>query len=561
MIQILLALVAGILTIAAPCILLPLPIILGGSIGQNSKTRPLFITLGFVVSFASVALLINTLVQTLGLDPSALRTGAVVLLVLFAGFMIWPTPFEKLMTHMSGLINKASSTGQSAGSGNWGGFILGLIIGIIWAPCAGPILGSILTLIALEQNLGQASVLLIAYAIGAGLPMLAIAYGGQALTTKVKALARYSTRLQQVFGVLLIGLAAAIYFQYDTVIQTKIVEKFPGLGTGFEKSLIENFESNNENTNSTNSETNNSGDTSQVQLKNLGPAPEFTGISNWLNSKPLTMAALKGKVVLVDFWTYSCINCIRTLPHITKLHADYAQQGLVIVGVHTPEFAFEKSTENVQTALKRHNIQYPIAQDNDFGTWNAFRNRYWPAKYLIDQSGNIVYTHFGEGNYEETEQVIRQLLGLEVAGSESTTAQEKPNQARTPEIYFGTSRLENLTVSQTAKAIPTDYVIPNRLDLNAFALEGKWQFDGEEAKLIRGPGKIKLHFYASEVNFVAESSPGQTITVKVGNMPSQIINISEPKLYNLYSSDSASQQVLEISIPDGGLNAFTFTFG
>ncbi len=237
MVQILLALVAGILTIAAPCILLPLPIILGGSVGQKSKTRPFFITLGFIISFASVALLVNFLVQRLGLDPNTLRTGAVVLLVIFAFFMIWPTPFELLMTRMNGLINRANKTGQSAGNGNLGGFILGLIIGIVWAPCAGPILGSILTLIALQKNAGQASLLLIAYAIGAGIPMLGIAYGGQALTTKVKSIAKYSHRLQQVFGVVLILLAGAIYFQYDTVIQAKLVEKFPGFGASIEKNL------------------------------------------------------------------------------------------------------------------------------------------------------------------------------------------------------------------------------------------------------------------------------------------------------------------------------------
>jgi len=241
MVQILLALIAGILTIAAPCILLPLPIILGGSVGQKSKTRPLFITAGFVLSFAAVALLINFLVQNLGLDPNTLRTAAVIMLVIFAFFMIWPTPFERLMTHMSGLINRASRTGQAAGNGNLGGFVLGVIVGIIWAPCAGPILGSILTLIALQKDTAQATFLLISYAIGAGIPMLAIAYGGQALTTKVKGIAKYSSRLQQVFGVILILLAIAIHFQYDTVIQAKLVEKFPGIGTKFEQNLIETF--------------------------------------------------------------------------------------------------------------------------------------------------------------------------------------------------------------------------------------------------------------------------------------------------------------------------------
>lgn len=552
MIQILLAFVAGILTIAAPCILLPLPIILGGSIGQNSKTRPLFITLGFVASFAGVALLLNILVQSLGLDPSALRTGAVAMLILFAIFMIWPTPFEKLMAHMSGLINRANKTGQSVGNGNLGGFVMGMIVGIIWAPCAGPILGSILTLIALEQNTAQASLLLIAYAVGAGIPMLGIAYGGQVLTTKVKSIAKYSARLQQIFGIVLIFLAGAIYFQYDTIFQAKIVEKFPGLGIGFEKSLINTFEDKDmlDKTDQSRS------DQGNAELKDLGQAPEFSGIFKWLNSNPLTIEQLRGKVVLVDFWTYSCINCVRTLPYVSRWHDEYKDKGLVVIGVHTPEFAFEKDTSNVQTALKRHKITYPVAQDNDFATWDAYSNQYWPAKYLVDKNGTIVYSHFGEGKYEETENAIRQLLGLE---SMDYIESQQNTQARSPEMYFGLRRIKNMV--QKPYAEPTNYSYPNRVDLNTFAVEGNWQFDDEKAILVSGSGKIKLHFSGKEVNMVAKSDKTQSITVKVGNQSARVIQIGSSDLYNIYSSDQASQQVLEISIPENGFEAFTFTFG
>ncbi len=231
--EILLALIAGILTIAAPCILLPLPILFGGSVGQQSKTRPLFITLGFVTTFAILGISLNFLIQNLGLSPNALRNGAAVLLALFGIFMVWPTPFEKLMGHMSGLITKAGQAGQTAGKGNLGGFVLGVLIGIVWAPCAGPILGSILTLIAQKRELFSAGILLFAYAIGAGIPMLAIAYGGQALTTKVRAIAQYSGRIQQVFGVIIILLAIAIYFQYDTVIQARILDRLPSFNAKY----------------------------------------------------------------------------------------------------------------------------------------------------------------------------------------------------------------------------------------------------------------------------------------------------------------------------------------
>ncbi len=554
MIQILLALIAGMLTIAAPCILLPLPIIFGGSVGQKSRTRPLFITFGFVLSFASVALLINFLVQTLGLDPNTLRTGAVIMLALFAFFMIWPTPFEKLMAHMSGLITSASRTGQSAGSGNIGGFILGLIIGIIWAPCAGPILGSILTLIALEKNTGQAFFLLISYAIGAGIPMLAIAYGGQALTTKVKGIAKYSQRLQQIFGVILILLAGAIYFQYDTIIQAKLVEKFPGLGTAFEQSLVDGFSKDD-----LKNDTKSSDKMGNSELKNLGKAPEFTGISNWLNSDLQTLASLKGKVVLIDFWTYSCINCVRTLPYVTKWYDTYKDQGFVVIGVHTPEFAFEKETANVATAIQRHGINYPVAQDNAFGTWRAYDNQYWPAEYLIDQNGNIVYTHFGEGNYDVTENAIRELLGL--GGAVKADNSQNLRNVGSPEMYFGTERIEYLTADQTASPAAQIYTVPQSLKLNTFALGGEWKFEGQKTTLTKDNGKIVLHFRSGKLYMVAQSTAPQTIQITVDGVKQPDVKVGVSDLYTLFDSNDYKDHTVEIAIPKAGFEAFTFTFG
>lgn len=233
MLEILLAIVAGILTIAAPCILLPLPILFGSSVGHVSKSRPLFITLGFVITFATLGLTLNFLVQSLMIPPNMLRNGAAVLLALFGVFMVWPTPFERLTSHLSRFITGASQAGQKAGSGNFGGFIIGVIIGIVWAPCAGPILGTILTLVAQEQDMVRAGILLVAYSIGAGMPMLVIAYGGQALTTKVRVIAQYGTRLQQIFGVIIILLAIAIVFQYDTYIQARLLDVLPTLNPKF----------------------------------------------------------------------------------------------------------------------------------------------------------------------------------------------------------------------------------------------------------------------------------------------------------------------------------------
>jgi cytochrome c-type biogenesis protein len=227
MLQILFAILAGILTIGAPCILPLLPILLGSSIGQTSKTRPFFIVLGFVLTFSVVGLLLSYITTHLGLEPQTLRTVAIIMLGLFALFMIWPLPFEKLMLHLGGFINKANQVGNSSGKGNFGGFVLGITLGIIWTPCAGPVLGSILTLIATSTDTARASILLIAYAIGAGIPMLIIAYGSQYISTKVRLLAKYSRVIQQIFGVLILLLAIAMYFQYDLIIQQRLLDRFP----------------------------------------------------------------------------------------------------------------------------------------------------------------------------------------------------------------------------------------------------------------------------------------------------------------------------------------------
>lgn len=562
MIQILLALIAGILTISAPCILLPLPILLGSSVGQKSKTRPLFITLGFVITFAALGITLNFLVQNLGLNPNALRTAAVVLLALFALFMIWPTPFEKLTQHLSGLINRAAKTGQTAGAGNWGGFVMGVVIGVIWAPCAGPILGSILTLIAQESNTLKALSLLVAYAIGAGVPMLTIAYGGQAVTTRVRFIAQYATRLQQVFGVILLLLALAIHFQYDTLLQTKLLNRFPVLNGGLESKILcalpwytaEGDECERR-------EAPGSSSNLPPLTSNLKAAPEFTGITNWLNTdRPLTLAELKGKVVLIDFWTYSCINCLRTLPYVTKWYDTYKDQGFVVIGVHTPEFAFEKVTANVARAIQQQGIRYPVAQDNDFGTWGAYSNRYWPAEYLIDQKGNIVRTHFGEGEYDETEMAIKQLLGL--SGGATVDSGSDLSQVKSPEMYFGFDRVEFLA-NGSGRLGEQEYIIPNRLDLNRFALAGTWKLEAEKAVLVRDGGKIKLHFKSAKVHMVVSSlkAGGQSITARVDNYPATVLHISTPGLYTVFDSTDYGDHVLEVTIPDAGFEAFTFTFG
>lgn len=544
MLEIILAFVAGLLTIAAPCILLPLPIILGSSVGQTSRFRPLFITLGFVVTFAALGLTLNILVQSLGLSPETLRHSAAGLLLLFGLCMMWPRGFESLTRYFSGILNKAGEASNRLATGNGSGFLLGVIIGVIWAPCAGPILATILTLIARQADLLRAGILLTVYAVGAGIPMLIIAYGGQALTTKVKIVARYATTLQRIFGFIIVILAVAVYFQYDTVLQAKLLNYFDSRSSVMNK-LHEDMKK----------------ETMAIPLHNYGQAPEFVGISKWLNSEPLSLSQLQGKVVLVDFWTYSCINCIRTLPHIVEWHEKYKDQGLVIIGVHTPEFAFEKETANVTKALQQFNITYPVAQDNDYATWSAYHNRYWPAKYLVNQEGEIVYTHFGEGNYAETEAVIRQLLGLETMGA-PVTSEEKPVAIGSPEMYFGLNRVEYLSEKQTPTNTVSTYTLPPTLARNEFALEGQWELQDDKAVLVGGKGKIQLHFSAGKVFMVADSNDTPVrLKISVDGQPVREITVSASQMYTLFDSEAYTDHTLLIEIEGQGFEAFTFTFG
>lgn len=301
-------------------------------------------------------------------------------------------------------------------------------------------------------------------------------------------------------------------------------------------------------------------------LQNYGPAPEFAGIEHWLNlptgqagSEPLTMWQLRGQVVLIDFWTYSCINCIRTLPYVTGWYEKYKDKGFVVVGVHTPEFAFEKDTSNVQTALKRHNINYPVAQDNDYATWNAYQNRYWPAHYLIDQKGNVVYIHFGEGKYQETEQAIQELLGL---SSEQEMAEKNiQSEAKTPEIYFGLKRLEYLSENQSPSTTVKNFSFPSELPLNSFALEGQWEFSEEGAKLSGSSGKVKLNFYAKDVHIVAHSDQEVEVKVIIDGQLSRTLQVKNSDLYTLFEGEDSRQRILELQIEGQGFEVFTFTFG
>ena len=289
-------------------------------------------------------------------------------------------------------------------------------------------------------------------------------------------------------------------------------------------------------------------------------APDFTGIAHWINSKPLSMKDLRGKVVLVDFWTYSCINCLRTLPHLKSWWARYHDKGLVIVGVHSPEFDFEKKTANVEAAVKKFGIGWPVAQDNDMATWSAWNNQYWPAEYLIDKQGNVVMHHFGEGHYMETENAIRRLLGLAPVTHEDVPAANL-SRVGSPEMYLGSDRVHNMANPIAPLMFSHDYTAPARLDLNQFALQGEWRLHGEYAQLTGDHGQIRLHFQSGKLHMVASSPQPVTLSITVDGKRQPDVTVHGSRLYTLFDSNDYRDHVVTIEIPKSGFKAFTFTFG
>jgi len=377
---------AGLATVASPCVLPLLPLVLGVSVGQPDRTRPLFIVLGFVLSFAAIALAFGASTQFLGVSANAVRIGSATLLLAAGVIMLVPSWSDRFMLSLSGVAGWGQRLGDRAGAGPLGAMTLGAALGAVWTPCAGPALASILALIAGNESHAEAAGLLLAYAAGAGIPMLLIAYGGQSIVRWIGPLSKRANTLRKVFGAAVVATAVAMLAQIDTQITAWLSRFGPNLDV----------------------------EASQLSLRQRSEVPpvlRFESNDAWFNTpKPLSLEGLKGKVVLVDFWTYSCINCIRTLPHIQKLHERYAAAGLVVVGMHTPEFAFERSAENLKAAIKRHGLTYPVAQDNQYKTWDNFRNHYWPAQYLIDREGHVTFTHFGEGGEDALDREIQRAL-------------------------------------------------------------------------------------------------------------------------------------------------------
>ncbi|MEK7673493.1 MAG: cytochrome c biogenesis protein DipZ [Patescibacteria group bacterium] len=557
------AFIAGIVTILSPCILPVLPIVLSSSIGGGKK-RPFGVITGFIVSFTFFTLALTAIVNATGISADVLRYVAIILIGFFGLLMLFP----KLLVAWEGLLSKLStvSVNNSNSNGFGGGFLVGLSLGLIWTPCAGPILASVITLAATSQVTFGAVLITLAYSLGTAIPMTLVIFGGRALLNKVPVLLKNSAKIQRIFGVIVILMALAIGFNLDRKLQTFIVEKFPSYGAGLTK--IEQLDVVKERLGDTGMIT------EEAYNKECVEAPDFTGGGEWLNSDPLNIEGLKGKVVLVDFWTYTCINCIRTMPYITGWYDNYKDNGLVVIGVHTPEFEFEKKTSNVASALKDYGVNYPVVQDNDYKIWRNYQNRYWPAKYFVDKKGCVRKTHFGEGDYEESEEFIRKLLEEdgEKLDKDLLGLGDYDVESRTPETYLGYARIENFASNEKIQLDKyAQYSLPEILEKNQFGYSGTWNV-GEESAMTKAGASLELNFTAKEVFLVMRSDKQASAKVYLDNklvnnntagidVKNGEVMISEDKLYKLVKLESAENHVLKLEFLNEGAEVYAFTFG
>src|SRR3989440_8828333 len=422
---------AGLVTALSPCILPVLPIILAGS-ASGGRRRPYAIVAGLVASFTLFTLAATWLLGLLHLRQDLLRDIAIAMLFILAATLLVPRFGELLERPFLFL------TRRRAGDLG-GGFLLGASLGLVFVPCAGPVFAAVSVLAATHRVGGKAIAVTLVYALGAAVPLLLFAAGSRRAGARIRA---RGGAIRAAMGVLMAVGAFAILKNWDQSLQTKLGGYTTSVQNWIEGSSAADREL---------AKLRGSGSAAGAQLaaakpRDFGPAPSFTGISSWLNTpggRPLSLASLRGKVVLVDFWTYSCINCLRTLPHLEAWDRAYRKAGLVIVGVHTPEFAFEHVVSNVRSASRRLGVRYPVAIDNRYGTWEAYGNQYWPAEYLIDRSGHVRHAHFGEGEDDRTESLIRQLLStrkVELAAPTSARA-TTPTHVITPQSYLGHQRL------------------------------------------------------------------------------------------------------------------------
>jgi cytochrome c biogenesis protein CcdA/thiol-disulfide isomerase/thioredoxin len=575
---------AGVLTVVSPCILPILPFVFSRT-GQPFSRGALPMLVGMAATFAAVATLAAVGGSWAVHANEIGRSAAIALLAVFGLTLISSRAAAILTRPIVALGGRLAGTGDPDKPGVGGSLLLGAATGLLWAPCAGPVLGLALTGAALQGANPQTSLLLAAYAAGAATSLaLAVLAGGRVFAAMKRSLG-LGHRIRQGMGAAVLAGVATITLGLDTGILARLSYAST---VGIEQSLLNRLHGNS-NAASTSMQlaAHDARQSDRSSLPIEGTFPSLDGAVQWLNSAPLTAEQLRGKVVLVNFWTYSCINCVRTVPYVRAWAQKYKDQGLVVIGVHTPEFAFEKKIDNVKRAIQSFGVTYPVAVDNDFKIWRAFGNSYWPAHYFIDMDGRIRHHHFGEGDYEESEQVIQELLaeangGRRTAGGfvtpDAQGAEAAPDlaRARSGETYVGYQRASGFASPDRIGADEArDYTV-GRLRLNQWGLSGNWTVGAEQALLNQAGGAISYQFQARDLHLVLGSGwDGKPVRFQVtidGKAPgasrgadidaSGNGTVTETRLYQLVRQEGGiRERTFEVRFLDAGVEAYVFTFG
>lgn len=566
-----LAYLGGVLTIFSPCVLPVLPFIFARS-DRSFRRSGLPILLGMAATFTVLASLAAVGGAWLVALNQYGRYAAMLLLLLLGLALIFPALSDRLMRPFVAFGGRLQQRADRQASVK-GSLLLGVAVGFLWAPCAGPILGLVLAGAALNGANLYSALLLLVFAAGAATSLaVALLAGGRVFSLMKRGLGAEEW-LRRGLGVAVLVGVAAIALGWDT----RFLSRFTFLNTAnTEQKLIAQL-----------AKPAAPQHTTVAAETRLPMMPSISDATHWFNSPPLTSESLRGKVVLVDFWTYSCINCLRTLPYLKAWDEKYRSQGLVIVGVHTPEFVFEKDQHNVGQAIRDLGIKYPVAMDNQYAIWNAYNNQYWPAHYLIDAQGRIRDQHFGEGAYDETERMIQTLLkeahqgalamneGLvQVAGQGATAA--AMDTERSPETYAGYARQQNLVSPEAVKRdVAAHYSTPHVLKPNQWALSGKWRISAEAAAVQSSGGAISYRFQGRDLHLVLGTLHGKPARFRVtldGGAPGADHGtdidaqgngvVREQRLYQLIrQSGKIGVHTFRIEFLDAGAQAFAFTFG
>jgi cytochrome c biogenesis protein CcdA/thiol-disulfide isomerase/thioredoxin len=588
------AVLAGAGTALSPCVLPVLPALLSAG-GVGGRRRPLGIVLGLSITFTVTIVGLASVVDGVGLGSDPLRYVAIVVLLAFGAVLFVPELTARLEAPLSRLARFGPRT---RGDGFVSGLFVGGALGFVYTPCASPILAAVISVSAAS---GRTITLALAYAAGSAVVLFALCLGGRRIFDRVRSAGR-GPLLQRALATIMVLTAVAMLSNLDISFDQFVAKNIPDVNltaalecsstvTGRLHEITgrhAKFAPANGASACGSSATRihvAAPDASQAELladartlEALGPAPEFTDTQDWFNTpgdRPLTLASLRGRVVLIDFWTYTCINCIRTLPYLKAWDAAYRRDGLTIVGVHTPEFAFEHEASNVKDAIAQFGLRYPVVQDNNMGTWNAYANEAWPADYLIDAQGQVRYTAFGEGDYDKTETAIRALLaeaGAQVGGKSHPTDVIVPSEVATPETYLGTERAQGW-INPPQSGLH-DYGPPptGELTLNDFAYSGTWSIDKQPATAIAGAG-VDLEFEAKNVYLVL-SSPGERplpVQVLLDGRPISsadagsdvrhgTVTVRRQRLYSLVSLPGDERHRLSLRFAPG-VSGYAFTFG